>query len=290
MLAEIGGKPGKIRGLMTDILFDIVGCSIFSVGVQCFSSPNNIAPGGVTGICIMLEYLFGLPVSIMSFVLNVPLLLLAWRLLGHRFTLKTLRTVAIMTATLALAERIILPYRGEMVLAALFGGVTDGIGLAIVFVRGSTTGGTDVASRLIQIKFPNFSVGRLMLAVDACVLIMSAVVYQGMENALYGLIAIFTATRIIDSILYGLDTGKVMLVISDSYREIAADIDEQLERGSTFLQGQGAYTGADRPVLMCAIRKNQYHKIKQIVYGRDPSAFVLAMEASEVIGEGFKIP
>lgn len=285
-VAESTGNRRK--DLFLDVLYDIVGCSIFSASIQCFSSPNNIAPGGVSGLSILIQYVTGIPISLMSFALNIPLLLLAWRFLGKRFTLRTLRTVVIMTGTLALAQRIVVPYHGEMILAALFGGVMEGIGLGVVFMRGSTTGGTDIASRLIQLRYPHISIGRLMLLVDGCVLMASAVVYRNIENALYGMVTIFASTRIIDSILYGLDTGKALLVVSDHADTIAGEISTHLDRGSTILSARGSYTGQDKPVLLCAVRKNQYHRLKQIVYLVDPTAFVLALDASEVIGEGFR--
>ncbi|MDL2233633.1 YitT family protein [Ruminococcaceae bacterium OttesenSCG-928-L11] len=284
-------KSGNPKWELTlDVLYDIVGTSIFAVGISCFSSPNNIAPGGVSGMAILVEYLIGLPVSMVSLFFNIPLLLLAWRFLGRRFTLRTLRTVAIMTGTMWLSEQFLVPYHGEMILASLFGGVLEGLGLAIVFLRGSTTGGTDVASRLIQLKFPHISIGRLMLAVDGSVLLLSALVYRNVENALYGLITIFTMTRLLDSVLYGMDTGKVLLVMSEHHDAIVAAIWEKLDRGCTLLHAQGAYTKQDRPVLLCAVRKNQYHALKQLVYAIDPGAFVLSLEAGEVIGEGFKTP
>jgi uncharacterized membrane-anchored protein YitT (DUF2179 family) len=237
-----------------------------------------------------VEYLTGFPISVMTLILNVPLLLMAWFFLGKRFTLRTMLTVGIVSVMLELASRIDIPYRGELVLAALFGGVLEGIGLGLVFIRGSTTGGTDIASRLIQLKFPHVSVGRLMLTVDACVLLASAIVYGNIENALFGLVAIFTSTSIIDNLLYGMDTGRVLMIISQREQEIARAISEQLERGCTFLQGRGAYTGADRPVLLCVVRKNQFYRVKKLVYTIDPTAFVMTMEATEVIGEGFKMP
>lgn len=164
----------------------------------------------------------------------------------------------------------------------------EGISLALVFTRSTTTGGSDLVSRLIQLKYPHFSVGRLLLMIDGVVLVASAIVYQNIENALYGLIVIFTSTRVIDSILYGLDAGKVMLIISERYTEIAGRIGEELERGCTFLEGRGSYTQKSRPVMLCAVRKAQFVEVKKIVRAVDPGAFMLALEANEIIGEGFK--
>lgn len=281
-------KKSRVATFFTDILFDVVGCTIFAVSIQSFSAPNNIAPGGVSGVSVLLNYLFGLKISVLALALNIPLLILAWLFLGHKFTLKTLKTVGIMTVLLELCGRYLPVYEGDIILAALYGGVLEGIGIAMVFMRSSTTGGTDVASRLIQLKFPNVPVGKLMMAVDACVLVSAAIVYQNIENALYGLITIYACTRVIDSILYGLDTGKVMMITSVKYEEIAKKVHTELGRGGTILDGKGSYTGNDRPVLLCAVRKSQFYELKKLVHGIDPDAFMVALEANEIIGEGFK--
>lgn len=270
-----------------DVVFDIAGSALFSVGLMCFSAPNNIAPGGVSGISIMLNYLFGIPVSALTMLLNIPLLILAWIFLGHKFTLKTLKSVAILTVMLELMD--FLPeYMGNPLLAALYGGVLQGVGIALVFMRSSTTGGSDIASRLIQLKFPEFSVGRLILCVDGLVLIAAAIVYRNIENALYGLIAIFSSSTIIDRLLYGLDTGKLMMIITTKPDDISRAVIDELGRSCTMLDGKGSFSKREQPVLFCAVRKNQYFELKRIVHRADPAAFMVALEANEVIGEGFK--
>lgn len=280
-------KLPEVKTMAVDILFDIMGCGLFAVAVQCFSAPNDIAPGGVSGISILLNYLFDLPISILTMALNIPLLVLAFFLLGKAFTLRTLKTVTIMSIMLHFGS--FLPsYTGNMILVALYGGLFEGIGLALIFMRGSTTGGSDVASRLIQLKFPHVSVGKLLMVVDGCVLVASAIVYRNIENAMYGLLAIFTSTRIIDSILYGLDLGKVMMIISNDHRKIADRVNTEMERGCTILEGRGSYTNESRPVLMIAVSRQQFFILKKIVYQVDPAAFVLALDATEIIGEGFK--
>lgn len=275
------------KTLVVDVAFDIAGCVLFALGLMCFSSPNNIAPGGVSGISIMIHYLFGIPVSALVMLFNIPLLILAWVMLGREFTLKTLKSVVIFTVMLEIAS--FLPeYRGNPILAALYGGVLQGFGMALVFMRSSTTGGSDIVSRLIQLKFPAFSVGRLLLCVDGFVLVAAAAVYQNIENALYGLIAIFSSTTIIDRLLYGLDTGKLMMIMTTKPDEISRAVIDRLGRSCTMLDGKGSFTRREQPVLLCVVRKAQYFELKRIVHQADPAAFVIAMEAGEVIGNGFK--
>lgn len=277
----------SIKSLAADLLFDVAGGLVLSVSIQCFSAPNQIAPGGVTGLAILVNYLADIPISALNMIINVPLIIAAWFLLGHAFTLKTLKSVAVLTATLEIVSRTGLVYVGNPILAALYGGVLGGIGIALVFMRSSTTGGTDIASRLIQLKFPTVSVGKLLLLVDGCVLLAAAIVFRNIESALYGLIAIYATSSLVDSILYGLNVGKVMLIMSRKHSEIAGAVNSRMGRGCTILGGQGSYTGRDQPVLLCAVRKSELYELKQIVHEIDSEAFLMALEAGEIIGEGF---
>ena len=273
---------------LTDILFDIAGSTLYAVGVHMFTAPNHIAPGGVTGIATMINYLFGAPIGTVSLLINIPLLFLSFKLLGKAMTVKTLKSVFIMSIILNVMNFILPAYTKNPLLAALFGGVGIGAGLAIIFMRGGTTGGTDIAARLLQLKFPYIPMGRAMLLVDCVVLITSSFVYRQLESALYGLIAIFTCTRVLDSLLYGVDVGKMVLVISEKSQEISKAIINDLDRGATLLAGKGAYSGNDKYVVLSAVRKNQFHKLKNLVYDIDPRAFIIVAEAGEIMGEGFK--
>lgn len=281
-------KSFNAKMFLTDVLFDIAGCMLLAVSVTCFSSPNNIAPGGVTGISIMGNYLFEIPISAITFGLNIPLLILAWLFLGREFTLKTMKSVLILTILLEIIPVYLPVYKGDMLLASIYGGVISGAGIAMVFMRSSTTGGTDIASRLLQLKFPGLSVGKLILCVDAFVLITAAFVYQNIENALYGLIGIFASTSLLDSLLYGLDTGRLMMIMTMRPDEISQAVIDKLNRSCTLLDGKGSFTKREQPVVMCVVRKAQYFELKRIVHDVDPAAFMVALEASEIVGEGFK--
>lgn len=278
----------KGKEFLLDILYDMAGGAVFAVGLGCFVGPAQIAPGGVSGLSIIINYLMDIPVGTMNLAINIPLLLLAWRFLGRRFTLKTLRSVFIQSLMIDLCALWLPVYTGERIMAALFGGVAIGMGLAPVFMRGSTTGGTDVVSRLIQLRFRHLSIGKLLFGVDLMVLLLSTAVFRNIETGLYGMICIYTSNRILDGILYGLDTGKVVLVISGKYREIAGTVMERLERGATFLHGSGAWSGEEKRVLLCAVRANQCFRVEEIVRSIDPDAFLIVMEANEIAGEGFR--
>ena len=276
------------KKLSVDILYDIVSGIAFAIGLTTFSSPNQIAPGGVSGIAVLIQHLFDLPLGTIMMAMNIPLLLLAWRFLGRSFTLNTLKTVAIHTMILNLGDRWLPPYRGEFIIAALFGGILIGVSLALVFMRNSTTGGGDIISRLVQLRYRHVSIGKMMLFFDVLVLAASMVVFKNIESGLYGLISIYTTSKVVDGILYGLYTGKVLLIISPKEQEIASDIMSVLDRGVTFLSGTGAYSGKGKQVLMCAVRVQEYHAVEEIVKKHDPDAFVLTLGAGEIQGEGFR--
>lgn len=283
-------QQNKTKDFLLDLLYDIAGCMLFAIGVQSLSAPNNLPPGGVTGVAVIINYLTGFSISWVSFAINIPILILGWFSLGKKFTVRTMKTVIIATLALEICDRYIPIYQDDLILAALFGGVLQGLGLGLVFMRGSTTGGVDIIGRLLQIKFPHISLGKILLGIDAAILVATAIVYQSIGNALYSLILIFTGSKIIDGVIYGLDKGRVMMIISEHQDEIIDSIHRDLDRGATLLQGKGTYTGEERPVLFCAVRTQQFHQLKRLISSIDPRAFVVALEADEIVGEGFKEP
>lgn len=274
--------------LLVDILYDIAGSILFSVGLNAFAAPKQIAPGGVSGLAVIANALFGLPLGVVTMTVNIPLLILAWRFLGREFTLKTLKSVFILSMIMDAAAPLVPVYRGDYILAALLGGVLMGSGLGVIFTRGSTTGGTDIVSRLIQRHFRHVPIGRAMMAVDIVILAASMLVFRNIEAGLYGLICIFTSTRVVDGILFGLNTGKMVLIISPYEEQISRAILEDLGRGVTLLKAEGAYSGRMRDIVLCAVRPQEYHRLSELVRGIDPNAFVIAAEASEIWGEGFR--
>lgn len=278
----------KTRDILLDTLYDMAGGAVFAVGLGCFVAPAQIAPGGVSGLSVIINHLTGLPVGTLNLCFNIPLLLLAWFLLGRRFTVKTLWSVFLQSMMIDLAGLFLPVYTGERIMAALFGGVAIGAGLAPVFMRGSTTGGTDIVSRLLQLRFRHISIGKLLFMVDTMVLLLSVAVFRNLETGLYGMITIYTANRVLDGILYGLDTGKVMLVISQKDDQIARQIMDRVQRGVTFLQGTGGWSGQERKILLCAVRAAQSYRVEEIVRSVDPDAFVIVLEANQIAGEGFR--
>lgn len=285
-------NSAKSKSLMTnavDLLFTAVGCGIFSIAMRVFVAPNQIAPGGVTGIAIIVNHLIPqLMIGAWSLVINVPLLLIGLRFLGKKFTVKTLLTVLILSTLIDYVAVHLPEYHGNPLLAALFGGALMGTGLGIVFMRGSTTGGTDIVSRLLQLRYPHIQMGRILLSIDVVVILLSAVVFGSIEAALYGMLTEFTSAKMIDSVLYGMDTGKLVYVMSHKSVEISQKVINGMGRGCTLLKSTGGFTQTDSQVLLVAVRTPEYYSLKRVVHEIDPLAFMIVTDSAEVIGEGFK--
>jgi len=280
----------KIQGILKDILFFVAGSLIYAVSVDEFTAPNMIAPGGVTGIGTMLNYIAGWPIGMISLLLNIPIFIWAIIEIGYKLVGKTIVATVFLSVAIDLVGRVIPAYTGNQMLAALFGGILEGIGLSLVFMRGGTTGGSDLVARLLGRRLRNFSMGKLMLGVDLTIVLASAFVYKSMESALYAIITIFVSTRLIDAILYGTDvgTGKVLFIMSAKNDEISQDILTDMDRGVTILKSRGAYSGREGEVLLCAVRRYEVVKVKDIVRTHDKDAFMIVGDAGEISGEGFR--
>ena len=281
-------NSGKIKNILIDCLYDVLGSLLYGIGIICFTAPNHVAPGGVSGIATLVNYVTDLPIGLVNFCINVPLVIIGFIVLGKAFTAKTFKSVIIMSFVLDYVVIHFPLYTGDVLLASLFGGVAMGAGLALVFMRGSPTGGTDILAKLIQLKAPHVPIGRMLLILDCFVLLAAAVVYGNIDASLFGLIAMFASAQVMDNILYGLENGKMVHIVSVKNDEIAKDIIAHLNRSATILKSHGAYSGAETDTIMVVVRKTEYYKLKTLVHSHDPKAFMIVTEAGEIIGEGWK--
>lgn len=281
-------KRKQLFSFLVDLLFYIAGGMIYSVAVLLFLTENEISPGGLTGIATILNYLFSLPIGTVVFILNIPLLAAGFIKFGGIFIAKTAVATAVMSLTLDISGLFMPKMKIDPILAALFGGLLMGLGISLFMLRGATTGGTDIIAKLINCKFPHLTVGRLMLAADAAVVGLSALVYKNMESALYAVIAIYASSRVMDLILYGADRGKIIYVITDNAKELSDSIMSLINRGVTLLDVTGAYTGTKRRMLMCTVRRHEVAAVCRLATSCDKNAFIIVGEAGEVLGEGFK--
>lgn len=279
----------KFLEFLYHIVLDLVGGFLFATGVRVFIVPNQVAQGGATGLAILLNYLTGLPIGMLGFVFNIPLLLIGYKVLGKKFVFKTVRTAFILSVVMDSFTIFNVPtYHGMQLLAAIFGGVLVGTGLGTAFLHGSTTGGMDIVARLVQIKFQHFPIGRVLLMMDFMVLTLSVFVFKNIESGLVGVVGIYASSKVVDMIVYGVDRGKLIQVFSPSATEMSRRIISDVHRGATLVKTIGAFTGEERVMLMCAAKCSQYPAIKKIIKELDPHAFIIVSDANEVLGQGFR--
>ena len=285
---HIEGKKKKALDITVDMLFYIMGGFCYAVSVNVFSTPNHISLGGITGISTLLNYLWGLPVGTMVFVMNIPLYLLAFKILGAKFLAKTVVATASCSVFIDLTAKILPEYTGNTLLASIFCGVFCGIALSFVFLRGATTGGTDIIAKLVRKFKPNLSLGKVLLICDAIVVTISGIVYKNIESMLYASITIFVASKAVDFIMYGSAGGKLLLIVTSQVDRMTEAITKRLERGATIIPAKGGYTGEDKNMILCAVRSHEIANINKIVKEIDPDAFTMITNASEIVGEGFQ--
>lgn len=273
-----------------NIFFILLGAAIFAFGLVHFNMQNNLAEGGFTGITLLLYFLFGIDPSITNLALNIPLFFIGWKLLGRQSFLYTIIGTVGLSLFLWVFQRyaIHMPLKHDLTLAALFAGVFIGIGLGIIFRYGGTTGGVDIIARLVY-KYKGISMGKTMFAFDAVVITLSLLLYLSYREAMYTLVAVFVAARVIDFMQEGGYAAKGATIISEKSEEIANKILTEMERGVTVLKGRGSYTKRERDVLYCVVAKNELPRLKNVIISVDPHAFVAVTDVHDVLGEGFTL-
>ena len=281
-------KKGIAKEVFLDIIICIVGSFFYAAAVNCFISSNDITSGGITGISILINHIWGLPTGASMFVLNIPLFVVAFFVLGWQFIVKTLFTTFLASLFIDLGAYFMPSYSGDKLLAALFGGAIMGIGLGIVFTRGGTTGGTDILSRLLRKKYPHMSMGRLIFICDLFVALLSGLVYKNIESILYATIVFMVSGKAIDFVLYGTSSGKMMMIITSKAEEISKAITKETPRGVSILPVQGGYTGEEKHMLLSVVRPSEVSKLRKIVKRFDEQPFIIISDASEILGLGFK--
>ena len=281
-------SKGK-KAVLWDVLFMLIGSAVYAVEVNAFTAPNNIAAGGVTGIATMLNYLFHTPIGLVSFLINAPIVVWAVVEIGYKLVAKTMAAIVCTSVLIDLFSHFIPAYRGDPILVALFAGACEGVGLSLIFIRGATTGGTDLVARLGR-RLLHISMGKLMLAVDGVIVAVSAFVFGSVENAMYACIVIFVSTKLIDAILYGTDagTGKLFFVMSPRVRQMGDRVIQELERTVTYLDSHGGYTQEPGETMLCAVRRFEVYHLQNIIREEDKNAFVIVGEAGQITGEGFR--
>lgn len=278
-----------LKNRILDYMIITCGAALYAMSVVVFTAPNNIAPGGLTGVATLINYLFSLPIGTFILIMNVPLLIIGYRRIGRTYFIKTVYGTLAVSLLIDLFSCFLPAYKGNMILVCIFGGILNGCGIALIFSRGGSSGGTDILASLINKRFPQFSIGHLIMFSDALIVTISAFVYNSIEAGLYAVVSIFVSSKLIDRIIYGTsaDNGKLMFIITDKSREILPLLLNDISRGVTVLEAHGGYSGNDKKLLVCAVRPNEVYKVNNIVKKHDSSVFIIVTTATAVNGEGF---
>ena len=278
----------KWRKHIIDILCLFLGTFVYAAGINAFIVPNYLTSGGVTGIATQIGFLFDIPVGVLVFLLNVPLLSIGWISLGWKSVFLTILATTASSFSIEFVRQWLPVYCGDPLLAAVSGGVLMGLGLAILYVRGVSMGGSDIISTLIHLRFPFIPIGKALLIFNSLVVFSSYFVYGNIESALYSAIGVFVSSKTIDSVLVGSDSGNMLYVVSDKAFTIAEEVHRLVGRGGTVLRGIGTAKGQNRNMLIVVARRHEFSKIKGIVKRIDSSSFVVVADVREVLGNGFK--
>lgn len=263
-----------------------VGALLSAVALNMFLIPNKIAAGGITGLAIVLHYLFNLPVGMTGLAMNIPLFMLGMKVLGKRYGINTLYGAAVLSVAIDGLAPFVPVLTHNTLLASLYGGVLDGIGLGMVFKFNGTTAGTDLGAAVIN-KLTGISIGKALLGVDFFVIIFAGIAFANIELSLYALITLFVATQILDLIQEGRSSARAFVIMTDHSEEVGTAIMAELGRGVTYLSGRGGFTGQQREVVFCVVSINEVSRLVDLVHRLDAAAFVIVTDAHDVMGEGF---
>ena len=286
-MREILGTQGW-KGVVLDVVYSLLGSATVALAVAVFTVPNDIAPGGVSGLATALAYVSPVSVGVWTLLLNVPLLLTAWRLLGPRALAMTLLATVLLSVFIDLFAALLPGYTNNVLLAAVAGGVLSGLGVGVLFLRGISTGGTDLAALLLKNPFPNLPNGIMLLLIDACVVAVAVVIFRDIEVALYSAITIYLSSKVIDALAQGVDYAKVIYTVTDRGEEVTELLNTHTDRGTTVIPALGGYTKENKQIIVTVTRRRVLAQTLRLIKQADPRAFTFVTDSTEVHGEGFR--
>lgn len=276
------------KTIIWDLLYDIAGSILYAAGIYTFAGNAGFAPGGVSGLALILNHLLGLPVGTVTLLFNIPLVVISYRAVGKALLIKSAKTMVISSLFLDVIFPFIPLYTGSRLMAAICSGVFMGAGMALFYIRGSSSGGIDFLTLTIKKKKPHMTIGMITLLIDLVVILIGWPVFGDVDAVLYGVASTGVSTIVIDKMLYGTGAGTLAIIITEKGSQIGAKIGENVRRGVTMIPAAGGYTGMRRDVILCACSKAEAYLVKSAVQEVDEKAFVMFTETSEVFGEGFK--
>ncbi|MDO4564493.1 MAG: YitT family protein [Clostridia bacterium] len=277
--------------LAADLIYDAIGSILFAAGIYTFASGASFAPGGISGIALIINhYVPFLRIGLCTLILNIPVIAVCFRILGKKFFFKSVKSMIISALFMDLIFPLFPVYSGDPLLASLFAGALSGAGLALIYMRNSSTGGTDFIIMSLKKKLPHMSIGTISFVVDGAVIVAGGFVFGNINAVLYGVLMTIVSTTVIDKLMYGSGSQRMLLVISDKSEEIADRISEDTERGATLMRATGAYTGKERMIMLCVCSKTEVFKARSAAHKIDPDAMVMICTVDEAYGLGFNRP
>lgn len=277
----------SIKTRIKDYIIITIACFFYGLAISQFLDPNDIAPGGVSGLSMIINRIINIEVGTIILMINIPILLLGLYKFGFRFLISTIYATvmgSVFTNILAVYP----PITTDPLLATICGSAIASIAIGYIFKAGATTGGTDIIVKVLRLRFPHLKTGRLFLICDMVVVLLSAFVFEHTDSALYAAIGVFLMSIVFDIVLYGADGAKLIYIISNDWQAIATRLLMELDVGVTYLEGEGAYSNERKRVIMCVVRKQIAPQVEEVVKEEDGNAFMIISSAAEIYGEGYK--
>lgn len=277
------------KDLFKDLAYDIVGSLLIAVGIYNFALYANLPLAGISGICLIIYKLTGLPIGLGTVMLNIPIAAICWKLLGHHFFLRSIKSMLISSFFIDVVAPLFPVYQGDRLLAAVCSGVISALGYALIYLRSSSTGGSDFVIMSVKALKPHLSLGNITFAIDGAIILVGGLMFSDTDGIIYGIMMSYLMSMVIDKVMYGVDRGKVALIVTEHGEEIAFEVERLTGRGATFLKAQGSFSKLDKQVVMVACDNKEMFRVQQVAKQCDPKAFTVVLESSEVLGEGFKV-
>lgn len=277
------------KELLKDLAYDIVGSLLIAVGIYNFALYANLPLAGISGICLILYKLTGLPIGLGTVLLNIPIAALCYKLLGHHFFLRSIKSMLISSFFIDVVAPLFPVYQGDRLLAAICTGVISALGYALIYLRSSSTGGSDFVIMSVKALKPHLSLGNITFAIDGAIILVGGLMFSDTDGIIYGIMMSYLMSMVIDKVMYGVDRGKVALIVTEHGEAIAFEVERLTGRGATFLKAQGSFSKLDKQVVMVACDNKEMFRVQQVAKQCDPKSFTVVLESSEVLGEGFKV-
>lgn len=281
-------KSGRFREIFLDIIFECAGSMIIALALYNFALKSEFPMSGFSGLSMIVYRITGFPMGVASLLLNIPVAAVCYRILGKRFFLKSLRCMVISSVFLDHVAPLFPVYEGGRMLSAICTGVLCGLGYAMIYLRGSSTGGMDFITLSVKAKAPHISLGKITFAFDLGIVVISGLIFQDVDGIIYGLIINYILAAVVDKLMFGMNSGKMTLIVTENGKRISDVIEECCQRGSTIIKALGGYTQDKREIVLCVCSDKQMVQIERGVKEADPAAFIIILNSNEVVGNGFR--